>query len=365
MEENRSMIFWTLLIVFFFLMFAIGELFDGSSIKKSGKNDEKDRIKNELASKELRELTESKRLAMQRRKELNAKLKADLEILSAELGLSPDFQPLVKKDDLGPQELSGKIGDVAANSNLVSDQIQLIIPSLSKRQEIENFVKERKIEYLVHFTRLENLSSLLKHGLLGRTSLEVMNVPALMNDKLRLDKVDDAVSASITFPNYKMFFSLQQQFPNVDWVVLKLNPSILWSTECAFCFTNAAANSMTEISVDQRMDFSAFKQMFDDFAEPRTRSNLLIPDNYTTDPQAEILLLERIDPNHIISVCAKHRKKIRNYNFLSRTMLPYADSIELIHDDNLFGPRMDYAFWTKESLKSNSVGSEFDLKNFN
>lgn len=42
----------------------------------------------------------------------------------------------------------------------------------ARMRKIQEFCKQRQIEELVHFTRLKNLFSILKFGLLGREDLD-------------------------------------------------------------------------------------------------------------------------------------------------------------------------------------------------
>ena len=72
--------------------------------------------------------------------------------------------------------------------------------------EIEKVVNERDIRWLMHFTRIENLESILENGLLPRNSFERLDIEPLTNDSLRLDGFLEAISLSIQSPNYKMFY---------------------------------------------------------------------------------------------------------------------------------------------------------------
>src|SRR5450830_1213049 len=102
------------------------------------------------------------------------------------------------------------------------------------------------IHSLYHFTRIENLSSILQNGLLQKNYL-TQNIPgALCNDPLRIDGTD-AVCATIGFPNYKMWHGLKCDSPNAEWVLLVLKSEVLWERDCAFCKTNAASGSVTAI----------------------------------------------------------------------------------------------------------------------
>jgi hypothetical protein len=123
---------------------------------------------------------------------------------------------------------------------------------------IQEFVAEREIKVLTHFTRETNLASILQRGLVCRDTLVSDGKANICNYQLRLDGTN-AVCASIAFPNYKMFWGLRKDNPGVEWVVLGIRPSVLWETRVAFCSANAASAGVTVIPLQQRMGLSAFQ----------------------------------------------------------------------------------------------------------
>ena len=70
---------------------------------------------------------------------------------------------------------------------------------------IQQITQARKIPHLVHFTRLENLDSILNHGLLTRAECAARQIASVNTDTQRLD-YQEAVCVSVSFPNYKMFY---------------------------------------------------------------------------------------------------------------------------------------------------------------
>lgn len=155
---------------------------------------------------------------------------------------------------------------------------------------IEEFVKERRIKSLFHFTRLDNLRSIIEHGFLTREQCAEKGIKAAVNDHQRYDGTG-AICSTISFPNYRLFYRLRCDHPNVEWVVLELDASLLWRTRCAFSNTNAGDGSVFKIPVAQRQGLAALQAMFADYGDVQ-RDSLNIPDYYTTNPQAEVLLLD-------------------------------------------------------------------------
>ena len=191
------------------------------------------------------------------------------------------------------QELEKVINE--AKSKLISSQL----PSFSDRQiKIQNICLERRIEKIIHFTHVKNLNSILCSGLIPRITLEREQKPFSFNDKLRLDGFKKSVSLSVSFPNHRMF-SKYKGFNNgglVNWVVLELDPSLLWELECAFCYKNAASNEMTRILIAKRKQPEYLHKMFEDDGN---RQFLNLPDNHPTDSQAEVLCFGSVSPKYI------------------------------------------------------------------
>ena len=174
----------------------------------------------------------------------------------------------------------------------------------TRAQEIKDFCQKQGIESLVHFTRTENIGHIFTHGLVSRIEVDrwrEKNEGAfpLVCEKLRNKDYRDAICLSISFPNYKMFHEYRQQ--GGEWVVIRLYASILWELQCAFCYRNAASEYVRRTDMKKRQSVGALKAMFADIPEG-LRAKLGIPDRYTTDPQAEVLVLETIHIKYIESV---------------------------------------------------------------
>jgi hypothetical protein len=214
----------------------------------------------------------------------------------------------------------------------------------SRSKLIRDYCIERGIRKLFHFTRIENLSSILHLGLLGRKILrEVSDIEpsyhSTYNDEYRLDGHPEAVCLSIGFPNYKMFYKLSHKNQS-EWVVLVLEPYILWEFDCAFYTENAASNVAKHIPLSERKSFSAFKKLYMDYNGCK-RQDLGIPHSYPTHPQAEVLVLEPISPKYIKEVDFKDKQVMQEW--LSENKGKFAQ--KFIFDTLYFTPRDDWAAW--------------------
>ena len=203
---------------------------------------------------------------------------------------------------------------------------------------IQEYLVERKIGFLTHFTRASNLSDILQRGLVPRDVLANEGYGGF-NDQYRHDGTN-AVCLSIHFPNYKMFWGIRQDNKNVEWVVLIIRPEVLWMLPCAFCVTNAASATVTAVPLEQRRTLAALQAMYADW-EDKSRATLGIPDNFPTNPQAEVLMLNGVPQNYIY--CA----------FVLNTTAQQAlkaqhPGLDVRVDARYFRYRQDYAHWKKE-----------------
>jgi hypothetical protein len=124
--------------------------------------------------------------------------------------------------------------------------------------QIRRICNRHCITTLVHFTRIENLRSILQNGLLNRSLLETRGQQFFCNDSDRVDGHPEAICLSISFPNYRMFYSIRKQKEKAEevkdsqWVVLLLDAKVLWELDCAFCQENASSNAVRHIPLEDR-----------------------------------------------------------------------------------------------------------------
>lgn len=90
-------------------------------------------------------------------------------------------------------------------------------------QSIIQYAKSRHIEDCVHFTNVLNLKSIINYGLLPKSTLKEESMNFQENDVYRYDGFENATSLSITFPNYKMFYSIRTQDTSKNWAVLVID----------------------------------------------------------------------------------------------------------------------------------------------
>lgn len=204
---------------------------------------------------------------------------------------------------------------------------------------LENSIQNHGVEYLVHFTRCDNLKNIFKYGLLNRTYISNHSIDSDFNDSYRMDGYENAICTSISFPNYKMFYRLRVDNPNVKWVIIVINKKILLEKECAFCIDNAASNSERLIPIQIKKGKKAFNYLFDEYPNQVSRSVLGIDYNMTTNPQSEVLVFGNIELKYIFGLLFENKHDQKEY----KKYIP--EGIGDIVRSDFFKGRKDYEYW--------------------
>lgn len=203
------------------------------------------------------------------------------------------------------------------------------------KREIEG----RKIESLFHFTHFKNLDSILANGIIPRRTMDFLGLQYAYNDKYRLDGYMNASCISISHPNYKMFYSLRMNTPDNRWVVLELSPNILLDKKCLFCHANAASAAEVILDIESKTGINGFRRMFTDTVK---REQLDLSDKYPTNPQAEVLVLDKIEPKYIKAI---HFDNLNLYNYINLEYPKEIRSFEIYNILKYFSPRSDHKHW--------------------
>ncbi|MFI0397843.1 MAG: DarT ssDNA thymidine ADP-ribosyltransferase family protein [Thiolinea sp.] len=168
-----------------------------------------------------------------------------------------------------------------------------------RQQNIYEISEQLEIPYLVHFTNVKNIDSIIKNGIYSRDGIEksdsFKNTVVYVNDTLRLDGYTNAISISIGHPNENMLYKLRKNYPTEEWAVLGIDKSILWSKDCAFFHKNAASSEFKYKYLSSLKSPLAFLNMFKDM-EGNYRKHRPF------DVQAEVLVFGIIEPQLILGV---------------------------------------------------------------
>lgn len=209
-----------------------------------------------------------------------------------------------------------------------------------EKEKLKQRVIDRKIKRLVHFTSVNNLTSIFNHGLLPISTLSERGIGYYYNDQYRIDNCLDASCLSISRPNYGLLTSCKINCkPGIDWVILVVKKEVLWRKDCAFCTENAASNKVRKVPVSERKGPKAFDQLFHEYEGKPLRRELRLKRAETTHPQAEVLVFDTIEPLLIKGVIFEYESIKNRYIHI----IPNNVSIHVRKD--YFEPRGDYAHW--------------------
>ncbi len=230
------------------------------------------------------------------------------------------------------------------NLKIENKEKQQVEHSLIK--EIEEYLDFRNVTELIHFTSFDNLSTILKHGLLSVSTQEKMGLKSIRSDSG--NQLLNFISLSISFPNYLMLWNKLHHLDN-KWIMLTINPIILANKyqDVLYCPHNATKYLNYIFNYpDQLKGIAGIQRLFSDRittkAGEKTRGDLALTDNFTSNPQAEVLVKERISIEYITGILAPtndvHNEvetlvKSRNLNINSSYSREY------------FSYRHDFAYW--------------------
>ena len=248
---------------------------------------------------------------------------------------------------------ASRAAEAMAQAALAEAELKLIRTNAQKHRSpetiaIERLASQRGITKLVHFTRIENAPSIIQQGLLTRADIRRDSQSKIaVNDRRRLDRRLDFSSLSISRINHRVHWDFTKRFPDANWCILTFDVSLLWSQKCLFCATNAARSGA--VAEAERAGWSAagLEALFVDPARTSRgeilRSQLVqggLPENETTDPQAEVLVHGTVPWHFIRSVTVATRSSYWEI----RSAVQGTD-IDVEVDEDAFKRRADYRKW--------------------
>lgn len=212
-----------------------------------------------------------------------------------------------------------------------------------KRDRRAQIIKNKNINNLVHFTKEENLESILEYGILSVNALNLIGTNFKNSDDKRLDGNLDYICNSIEFPNYKMFFSKRMQDKNQKWIIIKINSELILDKLNTLFIPDNSSRKKFSSSI---YNLSSNKALMDLFSEENRYPSL--PSNYTTNPQAEVLIKDHINHNYIDSIITE--KKEDRVAAIARNA-----NVDYDYNTNLFNYRKDYQKWQPDQSTSHRL----------
>ncbi len=215
-----------------------------------------------------------------------------------------------------------------------------------QKESIRARVDARKIPYLVHFTPVDNVESILRLGLRSRESLAGQKY--VFTDDYRSDGQPDWISLSVSFPNYRMFYYKRNSLNYIDgWAILIIKRDALWELDCKFIPKNAACSAILKLPDNKLSSVEAFEDMFN-----CDEDRISIPDYYTTDPQAEVMIRNEVPRDFIEKIAVERKDDIIRLGGLEDIR------VEIIPE--LFEGRRDFEHWRKSNISQFSLDTKME-----
>jgi len=317
--------------------------------------------------KKILELNEQKTAEIQEQREIEKKIKCEIRLKTEFIDFSKVGAEDNRIEEIYEYELLNDNPEITSieSSHLkqkiynnplskASSYKNGIEVNTKNENEVKEILKKRKIPYLVHFTRIDNLNSILKNGLVPVCLQQMKNILSIHNDEQRIDAQLDCTSCSVGFPNYKLFYAFREsKYPGTKWVTIVIDTDILFSQTNIkyYCYTNASAVFPKTTYIKELCEANSFETMFCELLKTKdnktiNRTSLQIDDYLTTDPQAEILISNVIEPKYIKGICFQKQNDIEDFIKTNGSTLisQYKYRVFTVY----FDKRKDYMFWKKE-----------------
>ncbi|WP_408306749.1 DarT ssDNA thymidine ADP-ribosyltransferase family protein [Paraburkholderia sediminicola] len=197
----------------------------------------------------------------------------------------------------------------------------------------------RGITRLCHFTPSRNLLHVLASGYLkDRKTLDTDAVSEVNpTDEYRLDGHREKICCSVEYPNsFYLDIVRKKDLLFHDWVVLFINPVVLWSPGTLFCRRNAAAENGGLIGAGWPGYASMFAQNITgaggkQFARRGTHLH-----SAPTDMQAEVLVRGPIPLDALLGMAMSSENQVRTERARWDTLGLAAPNVPIVVAPDLF-----------------------------
>lgn len=244
----------------------------------------------------------------------------------------------------------------------IRDLIKEVENCTEDRDLILQYLRDvRHVKYLVHFTPVENLYSIMCEGLLPRNMLATKN-NVIFTDDVRYDRCLECSCFSLSFPNYQMLYKKRHAKKETTIAILLIDINVIISSDINHIYFLPVNAASQEFGRYQR-GFSHLQDAKNMFTENLTYKNqdysrnvLDIPEHFTTSPQAEVLIDGIISPSYIREIHFPQNYQSNKNEF--PLFIPPHISCKI--SDEFFKPRKDCEYWSKED---NANGDETNFQN--
>jgi hypothetical protein len=230
--------------------------------------------------------------------------------------------------------------EVKLVKTIASRDTPQVDPAMTQEEQLQEFISQRNLTTLFHFTHISNLGSILSHGIMTRKSLEELEFPFRSSDPDRIDGIIDSISVSLSTPNYWLFSRKQVEFNN-ELIVLELSTSVLNYYPFIAFPSNAARSDLKKLRETEPEEFEGVTALRNLFMNDELRIEKSISPSEPTDIQSEIMIVKNL-PQAVITRIHIHKDHYANL-VQEEVYGPLLGSIEgLLHincDCRFFEPR--------------------------
>ena len=178
-------------------------------------------------------------------------------------------------------------------------------------QDFESVIHSRDIKYLVHFTRFQSITAIIgERRILPRNKLHNVGYnwcELVMPNST--DRWDDSayLNTSVMHPNVNLLNIFRYRYQGYRFCVVGIAAKYIYEEQTKFSITNATYSGAKNFGITG--NFETFNALFMDIVPGRIGEETVrcsnLPSNYTTDPQAEILIRSEIPYDDIMFIACK------------------------------------------------------------
>jgi hypothetical protein len=142
-------------------------------------------------------------------------------------------------------------------------------------------LKKHNIKYFYHFTSINNIDSILSHGICNRAYMDSVGMDYVFTDEHRYDNQKDCIGLSLDNVNKAMLRYKQNKINN-DWVIIQLDAGKVISNfydRIYYCRYNAASSAVVKMLTENKKYLKttyAFENMFDESGKLNFQAELLL-----------------------------------------------------------------------------------------
>lgn len=186
-------------------------------------------------------------------------------------------------------------------------------------KEIIEELKFRRINRVLHFTRMENINSILEGGIVPISKMSDKERQVRRNDPDRFDGLPDCSCFSFAYPNRQLMRKFSNDFTDGVWVVIEVSADVFIDHNAYFYPSNASSKIYANINKENLRGVKALENMFQPYFEygrektPVWRDLLEISDSVPTNCQAEVLIEGIIDSKYINKIYFRSKEELEHY----------------------------------------------------